>query len=177
MKIDVNAQVYISAITLADKVSYMTHMQDREIYEKTIGIPYPYGENEATWWIAAVAEETKRFGLPLQYAIRKEDGELIGGIGFMDLKSVTDHAAELGFWLAKEYRNKGIMTNCIRAFTHWAFNNPNLNLVRIQCRIFAHNEVAVRIVEKCQFAPEGYMRKRFKKDDKYIDAKIFALVR
>ena len=177
MKIDVNDQIYISPITPEDKASYITHMQDREIYEKTIGIPFPYGDNEANWWIAAVAEEAKRFGLPLQYAIRKEDGELIGGIGFMDMKSIFDHAAELGFWLAKEYRNRGIMTNCVKAITNWAFNHPKLNLVRIQCRIFAHNEVAVRIVEKCQFAPEGYMRKRFKKDDQYIDAKIFALVR
>ncbi|OFZ26677.1 MAG: hypothetical protein A2381_16930 [Bdellovibrionales bacterium RIFOXYB1_FULL_37_110] len=177
MKIDVNTQIYISTITPDDQASYIAHMQDREIYEKTIGIPYPYGENEAKWWIAAVAEEAKRFGQPLQYAIRTEDGALIGGIGLMDMKSSSDHAAELGFWLARNYRNKGIMTNCIKAFTNWAFNNPTFGLVRIQCRIFAHNEVAVKIVEKCQFVPEGYMRKRFKKDDKYIDAKIFALVR
>jgi len=36
MKIDVNTQIYISTITPDDQASYIAHMQDREIYEKTI---------------------------------------------------------------------------------------------------------------------------------------------
>lgn len=176
-RINVNAQIYISDITPEDEQSYIECMKDREIYENTVTVPYPYGENEAKWWIAAVNEEARRYGVPLQYAIRKDDGELIGGIGFMKMKNIKDHSAELGYWLSKGYRNKGIMTNCVKTFCHYAFFESEFDLVRIQCRVFAHNDASVRVLEKAKFQPEGYMRKRFFKDEKYFDAKIFALVR
>ena len=177
MRIKVNGQIFISEITVEDKPSYINHFKEREIYENTVAIPFPYGSGEADWWINAVTEETRRFGVPLKWAIRKDDSELIGGISLMNMAGKKDHGAEIGFWLAKPYWNKGIMTNCVKKFVEWSFLKSGLELVRIQARAFASNDASVRVLEKASFDPEGYMRKRFFKDGKYVDAKLFAIIR
>jgi len=106
MRIDVNNQIYISEINESDKFAYVTHFKEKEIYDRTIAIPYPYGEAEANWWIKAVESETKRIGKPMQFAIRNMEGALIGGIGLLDVKSKDTHFAELGYFLAKPYWGK-----------------------------------------------------------------------
>ena len=36
---------------------------------------------------------------------------------------------------------------------------------------------SARVLEKCGFQEEGYLRKHYLKDDKVIDARLFALLR
>ena len=177
MRINVNDQVYISEISTEDKEDYIEHFKERKIFENTLAIPFPYGDREADWWINAVQEETRRFGTPLNLAIRTTEGQLIGGIGLMSMTSRNDHAAEIGYWLAKPYWNKGIMTNCIKKFCKWVFKESGFEIVRIQARVFANNEASTKVLLKAGFEPEGYMRKRFFKEGNYIDARLYALIR
>src|SRR3989338_4862144 len=108
MKLQVNDAVFISDITPADKQAYLEHLQEKQIYDQTLAIPFPYTETDADWWINHISEETQKQGRSINWAIRRQDGYLIGGIGFQELKVGKSHKSELGYWLAKPYWNQGI---------------------------------------------------------------------
>ena len=42
---------------------------------------------------------------------------------------------------------------------------------------FSHNPASARVLEKCGFQQEGFLRKHFLKDGRFIDARLFALLR
>jgi len=49
--------------------------------------------------------------------------------------------------------------------------------VKITAHVFSHNAASARVLEKCGFQEEGFLRKRFLKDGQFIDARLFALLR
>src|SRR5689334_612785 len=56
------------------------------------------------------------------------DGRYAGTIGFNVIDTATKHA-EVGYWLAKPWRGRGVMTRCCAALITWAFANLNLGVV------------------------------------------------
>ncbi len=103
MNIIVTNQIHLSEIRPGDKTVYIEHLREKEIYERTLRLPYPYTETDADEWIARVEKETREQGQPASWAIRNEEGYLIGGCGFGDLTLGKSHRAELGYWLAKPF--------------------------------------------------------------------------
>ena len=65
MKIVVNSQVYLSEFRSSDKPSLVEHLNDRDIYDRTLRIPFPYTENDADDWLARYAKATEQHGQPL----------------------------------------------------------------------------------------------------------------
>lgn len=175
MNLPVNDQIYLTEIKPSDKSALIQHLNGREIYDRTISIPFPYDEEDAEVWIALVAKATKRHGKPMNFAIRNEAGELIGGCGFDGLAIAKSHRAEIGYWLAKPFWGRGIMTDVVRTACEFAFSE--WSLVKITAHVFSFNPASARVLEKCGFEQEGFLRKHFQKDGQFIDAKLFALVR
>jgi len=50
-------------------------------------------------------------------------------------------------------------------------------LVKITAHVFPHNLVSARVLEKCGFQEEGFLRKHFVKDGKFINARLFGLLK
>src|SRR5262249_464450 len=67
----------------------------------------------------------------------------------------------------------GIMTAVVRAACQFAFRE--FGLVKIIAHVLPHNGGSARVLEKCGFAAEGYLRQHFRKDDAYLDARLYAL--
>ena len=44
-------------------------------------------------------------------------------------------------------------------------------------QVFTGNPASARVLEKCGFVQEGYLRKHYLKDGKFIDARLFGLLR
>jgi [ribosomal protein S5]-alanine N-acetyltransferase len=135
-------------------------------------IPFPYSSVDAERFIAIAAAATAEYGHPVHFAIRAADGQLIGGLGFDQL--VEGHRAEIGYWLARPYWGKGIMTDVVR--TACALAESQWNLVRITAQVFEFNKASARVLEKCGFECEGLQRRHHRKDVKFLDAKLFALL-
>lgn len=172
-RIEVNDSIHLSEIRKSDKAAFMTHLSDGEISRYTFRIPFPYSESDAEWWISHVAETAEHYGEPIKFAIRDADENLIGTLGFDGLKQ--KHCAEIGYWLAKPYWGRGIMTDVVRvacdfAFEHWA-------LVRLTGYVFPFDKASARVLEKNGFEFEGLLRKHHKKGDEFFDTKLYALVR
>lgn len=174
MKIQINESYFISEIQDSDIPAYLEHLQEKQIYTQTLNIPYPYTEEDAQEWLRLLARERERWGRNLNWAIRQKDGELIGGIGFHALEESQSHRAELGYWLAKPYWNKGITTEAVKVITPFAFKE--FNLARITAHIFHFNKASARVLEKAGFQLEGCLRNFFRKDGQIFDGLLYAAV-
>jgi RimJ/RimL family protein N-acetyltransferase len=174
VKFVVNEQICLTEIRPEDKADLVQRLNDREIYETTLRIPYPYCEAHAEQWLVQNAEVTKQQGQPVNWAIRNAEGRLIGGLGFRDFEIGKSHRAEIGYWLAKPFWGQGIMTAVVGAAC--AFAIREWGLVRITAEVFATNRASARVLEKNGFVEEGYARKQHRKDGLFIDARLFALV-
>jgi len=175
MKLIVNNRIHLSEIRSSDKPALLEHLKEKEIYDRTLRIPYPYTEADADHWLDLVGKTTQQQGQPVHWAIRDEQDFLIGGCGFDGFQIGQSHRAEVGYWLAKPYWGQGIMTAvvnkaCAFAFAEW-------NLLKITAHVFAFNPASARVLEKCGFEQEGTLKKHYLKDGQLIDARLYGLLR
>jgi ribosomal-protein-alanine N-acetyltransferase len=175
MKIIVTDKVHLSEFHSSDKSALIAHLNDRDIYDRTLRIPFPYTENDADEWLVLVAKITQQQGQPVHWAIRTADDALIGGCGFDGFQVGKSHRAEIGYWLAKPYWGRGIMTAVVQRVCQHAFEE--FGLAKITAHVFTLNPASARVLEKCGFVQEGLLRKHFPKDGNLIDARLFALLR
>lgn len=173
VRIEVRDGFYLSEICAWDKAAFVKHLNDEDIYRNTLRIPFPYSDEDAEKFTCIAADATAKHGHPVHFAIREGDDQLIGGCGFDGLS--YGHRAEIGYWLAKPYWGRGIMTDVVRSACDFAF--VEWKLVRITAHVFEFNEASARVLEKNGFNYEGLLRKRHRKDGKFIDSKLYALVR
>jgi [ribosomal protein S5]-alanine N-acetyltransferase len=170
-----NEHVRLTEFRPSDKPALIEHLRDKEIYDHTLRIPYPYTEAEAEKWLGIVARTTQLQGRAVHWAIRNAEDFLIGGCGFDGFQVGESHRAEIGYWLAKAYWNQGMMTAVVRRVCQYAFEE--FGLMKIIAHVFATNPASARVLEKCGFEQEGYLKKHYLKDGQLIDAKLYALLR
>jgi RimJ/RimL family protein N-acetyltransferase len=175
VQLTVNDSIHLSEIRTSDKGAFIKHLNDKDIYNRTLRIPFPYTEAHAEEWLALVRKSTKQNGQPVSWAIRNEMDYLIGGIGFNGLVLGKSHVAEIGYWLAKPYWGRGIMTAVVQRVCQHAFGA--FGLAKITAHVFAYNPASARVLEKCGFREEGFLRKHYLKDGQFLDARMFALLR
>jgi ribosomal-protein-alanine N-acetyltransferase len=171
----VNDQVHLSEFRSSDKPALIEHLNDRDIYERMLRIPFPYTDADADEWLALVARITEQQGRPVHWAIRTAADALIGGCGFDGLQVGKSHQAEVAYWLAKPLWGRGVMTAVVQWVCRHAFEA--FGLVKITAHVFLHNAASARVLEKCGFQEEGFLRKHFLKDGQFIDARLFALLK
>jgi RimJ/RimL family protein N-acetyltransferase len=172
MNLTINEKISVSDITPKDKPAFIEHLKVKQIYDQTLAIPYPYTQSDADWWVNHVAEETQNQGRSVNWAIRRRDGYLIGGIGYHNLEVGKSHRAEIGYWLAEPYWGKGIMTEVVKKVSHFGF--AELGLIRITANVFDFNAGSAKVLEKSGFRLEGILRSHYKKDAKIFDGRLYA---
>lgn len=166
---------HLSGVRPGDKSALLEHFKAREIYDSTLNIPYPYAEADAEWWIGRRVESDRRQGREVTFAVRKDDGEMIGAVGADSLELGASHRAEIGYWLARPYWGRGIMTDAVGAYVRHAFGE--LDLLRLTAHVLAFNVGSARVLEKNGFRLEGRLRKHFRKGEALHDALYFGLLR
>lgn len=117
---------------------------DSEVSSNTLNIPYPYADGLAEEWIKSL-ETDFHDGKSLVFAIcLKETGQLAGAIGLT--LQLTYQLAELGYWIGKEYWNRGYCTEAVKSIIDYGFNN--LKLHKIYATYFTNNPASGRVMEK-----------------------------
>ena len=175
MKLVVHDHVHLSEFRASDKDALIAHLNDRDIYDRTLRIPFPYTDASADEWLALIAKITEQQGRPVKFAVRSADDALIGGCGFDGLQVGKSHRAEVGYWLAKPFWGRGIMTAVVQRVCRHAFEE--FGRAKITAHVFSHNPASARVLEKCGFQQEGFLRKHFLKDGQFIDTRLFGLLR
>lgn len=152
MKIQVDQEIHLSPFHAGDKAALVEHLQERAISERTLRIPYPYTSESADTWLALADRIDSARGQTLNFAIRDVHEFLIGGCGF-ELSDPASQHAELGYWLAKSYWGKGIMTRVVAKLIDYAWRD--LGLTKLTAQVYIDNPASGRVLEKCGFAREG----------------------
>ena len=108
------------------------------------------------------------------FAIRKLDGGTIGFIGFGDIQQIH-RCADLGVRIGNESdRGKGYGKEAISLALEYAWRSLNLN--RVQLKVFAHNERAIRTYKSAGFEQEGRLRRAVFIDGHWQDVIIMGVL-
>lgn len=102
------------------------------------------------------------------------NGQKIGLIGFK-LTDFVNKKTEIGYWISKEFENKGIVTKSVVKMINYAFNNLELNRIQIKCGI--GNEKSSKIPKKLNFKFEGIERSAELLNGKFIDAEVYSILK
>jgi ribosomal-protein-alanine N-acetyltransferase len=175
MNIELTCGFRLTEIRRSDREALVGQLNDEEIYDLTLAIPFPYMAADADDWLTLIEQQTKEAGHPLTWAIRDKHDKLIGAVGLRSPGKSGLHRAEIGYWLAKPFWGQGIMTSAAKAICQHAFET--LGLVKINAHVFSFNPGSARVLEKCGFEQEGTLRKHALKDGKLIDVKAYGLIR
>jgi len=127
---------------------------DRTIARFT-SVPFPYRVKHARDFIRR-ARKGFRDETELCYAITlKETGEAAGSASLIGI--VKRHGkAEIGYWLGKSFRRKGLARESVQLLLRLAFNKMKLNRVVIKCNV--SNERSRKIIEGTGARFEGIER-------------------
>ena len=135
-----------------------------KIVENTRTMPHPYYEEDAIAWInmANLGFKAKNNFI---FAIRlKKTQALIGGIGLT--LDIENNRAELGYWLAEKFWNKGFTTEAVQAILKFGFEQLKLN--KIVAVYLTTNQASGKVMIKNGMIKEG----EFKDHDVKRDSSI-----
>jgi RimJ/RimL family protein N-acetyltransferase len=154
-----------------DVPSLVKYGDNRKIWQNLRdGFPHPYAVSDAEKFITKVNSSNPRTAFTIATEI-----EAIGSIGMLPGVDVHRFTAEMGYWLAEPFWNKGIMTKAVKYFTDWAFSEFNLH--RISAAPYATNIPSHRVLEKAGFLLEGIIRSGAYKDGNIVDMFLYSIVR
>ena len=117
----------------SDAPSLAAHANDRDVWlNLRDAFPHPYALADAVAYVAHVRRDPRprRFGIVV-------DGEAVGTIGLVPGDDIARATAEIGYWLGRPYRGRGIATEAVRAVTRHAHATLGMH------RVFAVPFVAI----------------------------------
>jgi ribosomal-protein-alanine N-acetyltransferase len=173
-RLEIGDGFHLAPIGPPDKAAYLQHFADPVIGRMLLAVPVPYTEADADQWIAHRLENARE--REIQFGIRLGDGFLIGGIGLVEGRSSAIYNGEIGYWLAAEYRGRGLMPRAIRVFAEYAFRE--LQLHKLTATTYPFNPSSARALGKAGFTLEGRLREhvRSRNGTEYYDAHVYGLV-
>jgi RimJ/RimL family protein N-acetyltransferase len=138
----------------ADLPAIVAACQDPEIPRWT-RIPEPYGEEDARAWLeqeVVLRSRGEQLGLVV---VGPEDDRLLGSVGVVRF-NWTEQRCELGYWVAREARGRGIASGAVRLLTAWLFQAMPIDRVEICAE--PENTGSRRVAERAGFTFEGVLR-------------------
>ena len=155
--------VRLRPFTEADVQALVACLNDPEISRWT-RIPFPYSEADARAFILSTNERA--------FAITdRRSGELLGGIG---LRLATDRIGEVGYWVKRDARGRGVATRALRLVSRWALEGEAL--ARLQLTAEPENVASLRVAGKAGFTREGLLRRYLDIGGERRDAFMFSLL-
>jgi len=89
--------------------------------------------------------------------------------------STYNEYCQLGYDLALNFRNKGIMTEALKAVLDYLLNTAEFN--RVYCQVRVNNIASNKLCKKCGMILEGTMKKHFKSKDGFDDVNVFGITK
>jgi RimJ/RimL family protein N-acetyltransferase len=118
-------------------------------------VPHPYGEADARAWFAKQAE-IRRTGTGLHLIVAdSRDDSLLGSVGLTEIEW-EELRAQIGYWVARESRRRGVATRSVRLLAQWAFEA--LPLERLGILADRQNAASAAVAERAGFRREGLLR-------------------
>ena len=135
------------------------------------GIPFPYTIKDAEEYISQMLEEGAK---AYAFAITVKD-RAVGSIGVFRRQNIHFRTGELGYYIGEPYWGKGLCTSAVEQARDFIFGNTDI--VRIFAEPFSYNTASCRVLEKAGFQLEGVLRKNAFKNGRYLDMKMYAVIK
>jgi len=104
-----------------------------------------------------------------------ETDELAGRIALTGIARGPFQNANLGYFIGREHRGKGHMTEAVRLCVGYAFKEMGLH--RVQAGVMPRNQPSLRVLEKAGFRREGLAKKYLCINGMWEDHELFAMTR
>ncbi|MBS1948908.1 MAG: GNAT family N-acetyltransferase [Bacteroidetes bacterium] len=134
------------------------------------GFPFPYTKEDAEQWLSFnIGKE------PVTNFAILATGQIVGGIGFLLKDNIYRKNAEIGYWLAEPFWNRGIATEAVRLLINHIFSGFDID--RIYAEVFSNNPASMKVLEKNGFQLDAIHRKSIIKGNHILDAYHWAKLR
>jgi RimJ/RimL family protein N-acetyltransferase len=146
---------------------------DDEIARNTLAMPHPYLDGMAENWISTHLADF-RDGKSAIWAITLADtGQLAGAIGLMLQTHLSN--AEAGYWIGKQFWNKGYCTEALRTVIDFGLND--LKLHKIYASHFGDNPQSGRVMQKAGMVYEATLKSHMFHWNKHKDLVFYGIWR
>ncbi len=154
-----------------DALAIVRHADDYDVWRFLRDrFPHPYTQHDAEAWLARVRGASPA----LEFAITLH-GEAVGGIGLTPGTDIERVSAEVGYWLGRSVRGRGLASAALRSITAYAFQV--LALERVFALPFESNLASARVLVKAGYRLEGTLRSAAIKEGRVKDLHLFACTR
>jgi ribosomal-protein-serine acetyltransferase len=86
-----------------------------------------------------------------------------------------DRLGEIGYWLAREFQGRGIMTRAARGVTEHALVELDLHRVEIRCAV--GNVKSSAIPKRLGFTFDGVLRQASHRNGSFLDLEVYSMLR
>ena len=166
-------RLILRRMDMNDAKDLFEYGRDREVARHVLWSAY-VSVAEARAYVRAM-QRKYRMGEPASWCIElKETGRVIGTIGYMWHQQ--DHgSAEVGYSLARDQWNKGIMTEALERVIRYSFDDMQLH--RIEAQHEVDNPASGAVMRKCGMKHEGTLRGRLFNKGRYVDVDLYSILR
>ena len=148
-------------------------LADREVSRWVLTIPWPYTHDDAAWFLRfADGQRTSENGAHLGVFAR-DGGALLGAVALAPI-DWDNRSASLGYWTARDHRNRGIARAASRLLVDWAFGDLELERIELTCH--PANAGSRRVAEALGFRREGHLREHLRTADGRRDSLLYGLL-
>ena len=109
------------------------------------------------------------------YTLVDDSGEIAGCVSFSNY--VPDVDVMVHIFVSKKFQKRWVSRAVLREIARYVFDY--LSLMRLSAFVIADggNNYRERFLEKLGFKKEGYLRKAYKRHDRYFDIKLYGMLR
>ena len=132
-----------------DAPSIFAACQDPEVSRFT-GIPAPYQRRHAAEWIADAPESWRSRTSTPMVVVDATTGDLLGACGLIEMR---EDQAQIGYWVERHQRGRGVATRAVLLVTHWGHTELGLSLIELLADV--RNVASHRVAEKAGYARDG----------------------
>ncbi len=110
-----------------------------------------------------------------EFFVAEVDEQIVGSLGMRgNTRRATRHVVNIGIAVHPQFRGQGIGSELLRCGLTWAKETGIVR--RVELTVYARNERAIRLYQRCGFVTEGRHHAAFYKGGEYIDSLTMAML-
>jgi RimJ/RimL family protein N-acetyltransferase len=104
--------------------------------------------------------------------VAEVNGSIVGRLSIArDPHPASEHVADLGLMVARDYRRHGAGTALMEEAERWA---RGAGVRKLELHVFPHNEPAIALYERLGYEREGLRRGHYRRGAELVDAVLMA---
>ena len=168
MRLELSKSV-IRPFASTDAESITKHWDNRNLWlNLNDGFPHPFTLEAAQRFLSDALAS------PQSWLAIEVDGEAVGAFHVTIQPPPKHHSASVGYWIGERYWRRGSVTEALEAVTAHFLSAHNLT--RMFAYVFEGNVASMRVLEKCGYEREGWLRQGIMKNGRAIDQALYAKI-